>query len=294
MSRRAWAAFGVMAVVWGLPYLFMRVAVVEVSPVFVAWSRLTIAAVLILPLAAGRGVLGSARGRLRWIALLAAFYMALAFTMLPLAETVLPSSLTAIVIAGVPIVVTLVTLRSERPSGSRVAGLALGFAGVGALVGLDIGVKPAQLLALGALAIVLASYALGPLLTRSRLQDVHPLAVSGLTAGTAALLLTPATLFQLPHHLPSRPVLLSLLGLGVLCSAVALVTWFFLIQEAGPVRATVVPYVNPVVAVIAGALVLHERIGPGAVIGMALILTGSWLATTGRTLRFRALRALSP
>ncbi|HEX6489398.1 MAG TPA: EamA family transporter [Candidatus Dormibacteraeota bacterium] len=293
MSRRAWVAFAVMAVVWGLPYLFMRVAVSEVSPVFVAWSRLTIAAVLLLPLAASRGVLASARGKLPWIVLLAAFYMALAFTMLPLAETVLPSSLSAIVIAGVPIVVTLLGLRSERPSATRVAGLALGFAGVGALVGFDIGVRPAQLLALGALAVVLVSYAFGPLLTRSRLQTVHPLAVSGLTSGTASLLLTPALLFQLPRHVPSEPVLLSLLGLGVLCSVVAFVTWFFLIQEAGPARATVVPYVNPVVGVVAGALVLHERIGPGAVVGMALILAGSWLATTGRTLRFRALRALS-
>lgn len=293
MSRRAWAAFAVMAVVWGLPYLFMRVAVSEVSPVFVAWSRLTIAAVLLLPLGASRGVLASARGKLGWIVLLAAFYMALAFTMLPLAETVLPSSLSAIVIAGVPIVVTLLALRSERPSSTRIAGLALGFAGVGALVGFDIGVRPAQLLALAALAVVLICYALGPLLTRARLQTVHPLAVSGLASGTASLLLTPAMLFQLPHRLPSEPVLLSLLGLGVLCSAVAFVTWFFLIQEAGPARATVVPYVNPVVAVIAGAVVLHERIGPGAVAGMALILAGSWLATTGRTLRFRSLRALS-
>ncbi len=281
MSRRAWLAFAVMSVLWGLPYLFMRVAVAEVSPVFVAWSRLLIAGALLLPLAAQRGVLVTARGRLRWLALLAVFYQALAFTMLPLAERVLPSSLTAIVIAGVPIVVTLASLRSERPSPGRIVGLALGFAGVAALVGLDIGVRPAELFAVGFLAVVLACYAAGPLLVRSRLGDVHPLALSACSAGMAALLLTPAVAFQWPQHVPSAGVIASLAALGVLCTAIAFVTWFFLIQEAGPVRATLVPYVNPIVAVIAGAVVLHETIGVGALAGMVLILGGSWLATGG-------------
>ena len=280
MSRGAWAAFAVMAVVWGLPYLFMRVAVTEVSPVFVAWARLSIAAALLLPLARIRGVLPTARGRLGWVAVLGAFYMALAFTLLPLAERTLPSSLTAIVIAGVPIVVTIMSLPSERPSPPLIAGLALGLAGVAVLVGFDIGVRPAQLAALGALAIVLVSYAGGPLLTRHKLGGVHPLATSSLAVGFAAVFLTPAVVFQFPARMPTGPVLGSLLGLGVLCSALALVTWFYLIQEAGPVRATIVPYVNPIVALFAGALVLHEVIGTGAVLGMVLIIGGSWLATT--------------
>lgn len=287
MSRGAWAAFTAMAVLWGMPYLFIRVAVTDVSPVFVSWSRLLIAAALLLPLAGMRGVLPSARGRLRWIALLGAFYMALAFTLLPLAERTLPSSLTAIVIAGVPIVVTLMSLRTERPGPSRILGLGLGLAGVAALVGLDIGVRPAQLLALGALAVVLLCYAAGPLLTRSRLGGVHPLAVSSLSCASAVALLTPAVAFQWPSRVPSGAVLASLLGLGVLCSAVALVLWFYLIQEAGPVRAAVVPYVNPVVAVLAGALVLHEQVGAVAVLGMALIVAGSWLATTQPRLTLR-------
>lgn len=280
MSRGAWAAFGAMAVLWGLPYLFIRVAVTEVSPVFVSWSRLLIAAALLLPLAAIRGALPSARGKLRWLVLLGAFYMALAFTLLPLAERTLPSSLTAIVIAGVPIVVTLMSLRTERPAPSRILGLGLGLAGVAALVGLDIGVRPAQLVALGALAAVLVCYAAGPLLTRSRLGGVHPLAVSSLSCASAVVLLTPVVAFQWPSRVPAGEVLASLLGLGVLCSALALVLWFYLIQEAGPVRAAVVPYVNPVVAVLAGALVLREQVGPAAVLGMALIIAGSWLATT--------------
>lgn len=281
MSRRAWFAFAAMAVLWGLPYLFMRIAVAQVSPVFVSWSRLLIASVLLLPLAAQRGVLGTARGRLPWLLLLAAFYQALAFTMLPLAERVLPSSLAAIVIAGVPIVVTLTRLRAEPPSRRRLGGLAIGFAGVAVLVGLDIGVSPRQLLAVGALVVVLGCYAAGPLLVKGRLGDVHPISLSATSAGLATLLLSPAVAFQWPRRVPTADVLLSLAGLGVLCTAVAFVLWFFLIQEAGPVRATVVPYLNPAVAVIAGALVLHETIGIAAIAGLLLILGGSWLATGG-------------
>jgi drug/metabolite transporter (DMT)-like permease len=281
VTRRAWAAFVAMSVIWGLPYLFMRIAVTEVSPVVVGWSRLLIAAALLLPVAAQRGVLRTARGKLGWLLLLAAFYQALAFTMLPLAERVLPSSLTAIVIAGVPIVVTLISLRAEPPSARRVAGLAIGFAGVAVLVGLDIGVRPAQLIAVGFLVVVLASYAAGPLLVRSRLSDVHPLALSATSTGFASLLLTPAVVLQWPQRVPSADVLASLAALGVLCTAVGLALWFFLIQEAGPVRATIVPYLNPAVAVIAGALVLRETIGAGAIAGMVLILGGSWLATGG-------------
>jgi drug/metabolite transporter (DMT)-like permease len=281
MSRRAWFAFAAMGLIWGLPYLFMRVAVAEVSPVFVAWTRLLTAAVLLLPIAAQRGTLAGVRGKLGWLALLAVFYQALAFTMLPLAERVLPSSLTAIVIAGVPIVVTLVSLRSDRPSPERIAGLAIGFAGVAVLVGLDIGLRPAQLLAVGFLLVVLACYTAGPLLVKSRLSGVHPVALSATSAGMATVMLTPAAVLQWPARVPSTGVILSLLGLGVLCTAVAFVLWFFLIQEAGPARATLVTYVNPIVAVLAGAIVLQENVGGAAIAGMVLILGGSWLATRG-------------
>lgn len=282
MSGRAWAAFATVAILWGVPYLFIKVAVGEVSPVVVAWVRLVVAAVVLLPLAANRGSLRTALGRWRWVLLLGAVYMALAWTLIPLGERVISSSLTAIMIACVPIVVALINFRRERPSPARMAGLALGFVGVAALVGLDVGVGPAQLFGVACVLVVLVCYAAGPVLTSRRLQGIDPVATSALAAGFAALILTPLVAFQLPHQVPSMPVLASLAALGLLCSTVALVAWFFLIQEAGPGRATIVIYINPVVAVVAGVLVLHERIGAVSVLGMVLILAGSWLATTGR------------
>ncbi|MEP7105008.1 MAG: EamA family transporter [Chloroflexota bacterium] len=282
MSRRAWVAFGTVAILWGVPYLFIKVAVGEVSPVVVAWVRLVIAAIILLPLAAYRGGLRPAVARWRWVLLLGAFYMALAWTLIPLAERVLSSSLTAIIISGVPIVVTLINLRRDRPSRARIAGLGGGFVGVALLVGLDVGVGPAQLFGVACVLVVLICYAAGPVMTSRKLQGVDPVATSALAAGFASLILTPLVAFQLPNRVPSTPVLLSLAALALLCSAVALVAWFTLIQDAGPGRATIVIYINPAVAVIAGVLVLHERISLTSVLGMALILAGSWLATTGR------------
>jgi drug/metabolite transporter (DMT)-like permease len=282
MSRRAWAAFAAMAILWGVPYLLIRVAVVEVSPVVVSWGRLLIAAAILVPFAAGRGALLPALRRWPWLVLLGAFYMALAWTLLPLAERTLPSSLTAIVISGVPIVVTLMELPRERPSALRILGLVLGLCGVGALVGLDIGVGRSQLIALGFLLVVLVCYAAGPVLTRARLGGLDPIANAGVPAASAVVILSPLVALNWPARLPSTPVLIAIVALGLFCSAAALVVWFWLIAEVGPARAAVVPYLNPAVAVLAGALVLHERIGLGAVVGLVLILGGSYLATAAR------------
>ena len=283
MSLRAWIAFVTMAVVWGIPYLFIRIAVGEVSPPVVSWTRLFVAAAVLLPLAASRRTLRPALAHWPWILALGAFYMALAWTLIPAAEQVLPSSLTAIVIAGVPMVITLMDLPRERPSPARLAGLVLGFAGVAALVGLDIGVGRAQLLALAALAVVLVCYAGGPIVTSRKLKGVDAIAASALSAACATVILTPFAALQLPSRMPAAAVLVALAVLGFLCSALALATWFFLIVEAGPSRASIITYLNPAIALLAGVLVLRERVGPGAILGLALILAGSWLGTRGRS-----------
>jgi drug/metabolite transporter (DMT)-like permease len=290
VSRRAWVTFGIVAILWGVPYLFIRIAVGEVSPVFVAWVRVVIAAGILLPLAASRSTLRNALAQWRWILLLAAFYMALAWTLIPLAETSLPSSLAAIIIAGVPIVTTVFNMRRERPGPMRIAGLVIGLLGVMALVGIDVGVHPSQLLAVGCLLVVLVCYAAGPVMTSRKLVGIDSVAVNGLAAGFAALILSPIVAFQLPSRVPSLAVILSLAVLGVFCSAVALVAFFIMIRDAGPARATVVIYVNPAVAVVAGVLVLHEHVSLASIIGLICILAGSWLATTGRIplLRTRA------
>jgi drug/metabolite transporter (DMT)-like permease len=279
VTPRAWAAFATVAVLWGLPYFLIKVAVGEVSPLLVAWSRLFLCAALLLPLAAARGGLGQAWAHRRWVATLGISYLALPFTLIPIGERFISSSLTAIIIAGVPLMVAVINLGVERLRPVRVAGLLVGFAGVATLVGLDAGGRPRELIGVGCIVIVTVLYAVGPVLTSRRLAGVDPIASVAIASAVAGAVLTPGLLFSVPARMPSPGVLLALLGLGTACTAVALAAYFILIGEAGPGRAAVVTYINPAIAVLIGVSVLHERITPFSLAGLALILAGSWLAT---------------
>ncbi|HEX8645466.1 MAG TPA: EamA family transporter [Thermoleophilaceae bacterium] len=286
MSGRGWAAFAAVSVLWGMPYLFIKVAVEDgVSPAFLSWARVVIAALLLLGLAWRAGTLGSLRGRWRWLALFAAVEIALPFPLIAAGEQHVSSSLAAILIAAVPLFVALLALRfdpDERVGGARLAGLGIGFAGVVALVGIDVAGRSAELL--GALAILVAAlgYACGGMLVKHRLMELDARASMGAGLGLAGLLLTPAAALGWPGEVPSGDALASIGVLALFSTALAFLAFRVLIAEAGPARASVITYVAPVVAVALGVAILDESLGTGAIVGMALILLGSWLATGGR------------
>jgi drug/metabolite transporter (DMT)-like permease len=196
-----------------------------------------------------------------------------------------PSSLAAILIAAVPMIVALLAIRfdpSERATGSRAVGLAIGFAGVVALVGLDVSGSTDELV--GALMILLAAvgYAAGPMVINQRLGTLDPRALMAVALSVATVVLTPAALLAPPSHTPSTDAIISIVVLGLFCTAAAFVLFGALIGEVGPGRATVITYISPIVAVALGVAVLDERPGAGAVAGLLLILAGSWLSTDGR------------
>jgi drug/metabolite transporter (DMT)-like permease len=286
MSARAWAAFAAVSTLWGIPYLFIKVAVDDgVPPIFLAWVRVTLAAVVLLALAHRAGVLPTVRGRMRWIAAYAVIEIALPFPLIAEGERHVSSSLAAILISAVPMIVALLALRfdpSERATGRRLAGLVIGFGGVIALVGLDVAGEPDELL--GALGILLAAvgYAAGPMLLNRRFGDLDPRATMGVSLAIAAAVLTPFAAFKVPAEVPTGEALVALGVLGLLCTAMAFVLFGMLIAEVGPGRATVITYIAPVVAVALGVSVLGEELGPGAIAGLLLILAGSWLSTDGR------------
>jgi drug/metabolite transporter (DMT)-like permease len=283
VTPRAWAAFVIVSVAWGVPYYLIKVAVGEVSPALVAWSRLALCAVLLLPLAASRGALGAAWERRWWVAALGLGYMALPFTLIPIGERFISSSLAAIIIGAVPLVVALITLRAERPRPLRIVGLLAGFAGVATLVGVDVGGRREELIGVACLALVAVLYAIGPVVTSRRLAEIDPVATVAIASSVGVAALSPVILVSgLPDRVPSKEVIFALLALGVACTAVGLALYFFLVTEAGPTRASVVTYVNPAVAVIVGVALLHERVTAATLAGFALILAGSWLATLGR------------
>jgi drug/metabolite transporter (DMT)-like permease len=286
MSARGWAAFAAMSAIWGVPYLFIKVAVDDgLSPAFVSWVRVLIAAAVLLTLAHRAGALGSLRGRWRPIALYAVVEIALPFPLIAAGEQRVASSVAAIVIACVPLLVALIALRidpSERPTGLRLAGLLVGLAGVVVLVGVDVAGSTAELVGVILIGLAAAGYAVGPMVLKARLGDLDPRAAMGASLALATLILTPFALAAPPDEVPPVDSIVALAVLGLVCTALAFVVFSVLIVEVGPSRALVITYINPVVAVALGIAVLGERPGAGAVAGLLLILAGSWLSTDGR------------
>ena len=212
------------------------------------------------------------------------------FLLIALGERHVSSSLAAILIASMPLMVALLSVwfsPDDRPTGLRLAGLLVGFAGVVALLGVDVAGRPGELL--GALLILVATlgYATAPMIVNRRLADLDPLGPIAASLALAVVLLAPAVAVSPPDGWPSPAALGSLAVLGVVCTALGLVLFFRLIVEAGPSRAAVITYVNPLVAVVLGVLVLDERLGVMSLAGLLAILGGSWLAT-GSASRRRA------
>lgn len=298
VSRRAWIAFAVCSVLWGIPYFLIKVAVEDHSPFFVAWSRVALGAAVLLPVAWKVGAFRGLRGRWPIVLAFAVIEIAIPFTLIPVGEEYISSSLAAILIAAVPLTIALMTIRfdpSERVYGLRLAGLFVGLAGVVLLVGVDVAGKPRELLGAACMLVATVGYAAGPMLIRMKMSDLHPMGPVAAALGVAAVLLTPAGIATAPSTRPDGDVIASLAVLGVACTAIALATMFFLVAEAGPSRASIVTYVNPVIAVTLGVAFLDESLGAASVAGLLLILAGSWFATGGkppsglaRLLAFRA------
>ena len=283
MSARGWFLFACVAVLWGIPYFFIKVAVEELSAGFVAWSRVAMAALILLPIAYRRGAL---RGLdLRWLAAFAFVEITIPFPMIAFGEEHLASSLAAILIAAVPLFVAGLALRfdrSERPTPTRLVGMLVGLAGVVALVGIDVAGSSAELV--GAAAILLAAfgYACGPMIVKRQFSDVDPVGPIAGALGCASLFLLPAGIAGFPSEAPSGDAIASVFALGIVCTAIAFLFFFRLITEVGPGRATIITYVNPVVALALGVAILDESVTTGTVVGLLLILAGSWLSTDGR------------
>jgi drug/metabolite transporter (DMT)-like permease len=280
MTRRGVVLFAAMCVIWGVPYLLIRVAVEELSPAMLVLARTAVAALLLLPLAAYRREL---RGLLPyWLPILAfaAIEIALPWVLLGAAEQELSSSLTALLIAAVPIVGVLIARTTgprERLPLQNGIGLLVGLLGVAAIVGLSM--EGAGAVPLAEIGLVAVCYAVGPVILQRWLSGLPALGVIAASLAVTAVAYVPIAAFSLPAEVPSAKVIGSVLGLAVACTAVAFVLFFALIAEVGPVRATVITYINPAVAAVLGVSILEERFTWGTAVGFGLVLVGSVLAT---------------
>jgi drug/metabolite transporter (DMT)-like permease len=286
VSRRAWTAFAAVSVMWGIPYLLIKVAVDDgVPPAFLAWVRVVIGAVALLLVSWRAGLLDSVRGRWRWLALFATIELVGPFPLIAAGEQRVDSSVAAIIIAAAPLFVALLALRfdeSERVGGLRLAGLVIGLGGVAALVGVDVSGETRELVGAGCVLLAALGYAIAPMILKRKLSDLDPRVSMGTALAIAAVLLTPAAAIAPPSELPSAAALGALAVLGLVCTALTLVVYGSLIAEVGAGRALVVTYINPVIALGLGIVFLDERPGLGSLVGLVLILCGSWLTTRSR------------
>jgi drug/metabolite transporter (DMT)-like permease len=279
MSKRGWILFLALGVIWGMPYLLIRIAVESIDPLVVAFGRTLIGALILLPVAMHRNALRPAFRR--WRALLAFTLIEICgpWLLLGHAETRLNSSTTGLLIAMVPLIaaVILTRLGHDRLDARRIAGLVIGFAGVALLVGLDIHFS--DFAAVGAIALCSLGYAIGPIIIDRKLADVPPLGVVTASFILATVFYAPFVPLLWPSHATLAAVG-SVVGLGVICTATAFMLFFALIAEVGPSRATFITYINPVVAMILGVALLHEPLTLGMGIGFPLVILGSILGTS--------------
>jgi drug/metabolite transporter (DMT)-like permease len=277
-----------MSVVWGIPYLLIKVAVRHLDPVVLVCSRTAIATVVLLPLAMARGELRPVLARWRPLLAYTVAELAVPWVLLARAEERLPSSVSGLLVAAVPLVGAVVAfILGRRGRGGAdhlgrrgLAGLAVGLAGVAVLVGFD--VSGTDVGSVGLVAVVVVGYALGPALLSRHLADLPVLGVVAASLAFCTLGYAPFALTSLPASLPPGRVIAAVVVLGVVCTALAFVLFFALIGEIGPVRATVITYVNPAVALVLGVAFLHEGFGVATAAGFVLILAGSVLATRRR------------
>ena len=284
MSARAWVAFAALGVIWGVPYFFIKVAVQELSPFVIAWGRVTLATAILLPVAWHRGALRSAGAHLGAILAFAIVEFVVPFSAISVGESWIDSSTTGILIASVPLTVTLISRYfgvHEPLQTWRLVGLVVGLLGVVALLGLGTVSWPLGWAGVGCMLLATIGYAVGPLIIQKYLKGLDSLGPIALSlCASSVLLLIPAAV-TLPATMPSALALTSIGVLGVLCTAVAMLFMFYLVSHAGPARATVITYINPIVATLLGVMLLHEHLGLGGLMALSLILLGSWLATRG-------------
>jgi len=282
VSWRAWGAFAALGIIWGLPYFFIKLSVQEISPVVVAFGRVLLATLILLPIAWRRGALRSLWKHKAAICAFALAEFAIPFSTISFGERWISSSVTGILIAMVPLSIALIQRFfgvHERLGTWRILGLALGFVGVAALLGLGTIAGPLGWAGVACMLVATLGYAIGPLIIQRHLNGLDPYGPLAASLAVASAVLFVPAMMNLPAQVPSVLALASMAILGVVCTALAMLLMFYLVGHAGASRAAVITYINPAVAALLGVWLLHEHLGLGGILAFVLILLGSWLAT---------------
>jgi drug/metabolite transporter (DMT)-like permease len=285
VTRRGLILFIALGIAWGIPYLFIKVAVSELEPAMVVLARAGLAAVILLPIAFFRREIVPVLKRWRPMLAFTIVEIVLPWYFLSTAETRISSSTAGLLISAVPLAAVGVAFLLGRPakmSGLNWLGIVVGMLGVAALVGFDVG--GSDLIAVAQIAIVVVGYAAGAAILSKWVPELPGIGVTAVALGAAAIAYVPfvAITGGFPTEWPSASVIVAIVVLAVVCSALAFILLIALVGEIGPVRATAITYVNPAVAILAGAIFLHEQVTFWTITGFVLVLSGSYLVTLKR------------
>jgi drug/metabolite transporter (DMT)-like permease len=294
MDRKAWLVMGVLAALWGASYLFIKIALEDLSPAMVVFVRTALGALVLAPVAVRRGGSAPWRRLVLPVFALAAIQVAGPFLLISEGERWIASSLAGILVASAPIFTAVIALGltgEERAGGWSVTGLAIGIGGVALLLGVDAG--GSHLALLGAFFVLVAGlgYAVGAFIVKRGFGSLDPVLLVASTMAASALLVLPVALATFPTHVPRVGVWGAMAVLGIGGTGLAFVLFYTLIQREGPRRGTIVAYIAPAFAVVYGVALRGESFGASTAAGLVLILAGSWLAAEGRAPVRRRVRA---
>lgn len=282
MTRRNWILFSIVGILWGTPYLLIRVAVRDFSPATVVFIRVAIGAMILIPIAIKQKTFMSAVRGLKYIFPYAIAEMLIPLMLIAKAETSISSGLTGILIATVPIWASIfASLHGDKSvwHQTRLIGLIVGFVGIFLLIGIESLTGESALWAIAFVIFASASYAFAVNMITRKLPDVSGIAFNGIAMAITGLIIAPFAIAQWPTTAVPTQAIFSVIALGLFCTALAFILFFIVIKEIGPARASLTTYLNTAVAVLLGVVILREPFTLGIAIGLPLVLYGSYLAS---------------
>ena len=283
MSRRALFHFAVSGLFWGIPYLLMKVAVRDIEPAVIVCGRVLIGAAILIPIAMRQKVLMDAIRGWRYVLPYAIFEMMIPWILITNAEKKISSGLAGLLIATVPIWSTIFASMSGDKTvwhSKRLVGMLVGFIGLIGLVGYESIIGSSDPLSIAMMLVAAISYSYAVNTISQKLPDVSGIAINGLAMVITSIAYAPLMIVQFPEvSTVSTESAVSLLALGVFCTALAFISFFIVLKEIGPARASIGTYVNTAIAVVLGVLILSEPLTIGIMIGLPLVMIGSFLAS---------------
>jgi len=281
MSKKNWSLFTAVGILWGIPYLLLKVSVRELSVPVIVSSRTLIGALVLVPIAWHQRTLRPAFRKFHFVLLYAVLELFLPWVLITSAEQKIPSGLAGLLVATVPIWSSiLASFNGDKTvwHSKRLGGMLIGFVGVLLVVGIESLRSNQNPLAIGMILLASLSYATAVATVTINIPEIDPIAINGLAMATTALFYLPFALLALPNHAPSAKVIASQITLGLLPTALAFILFFELLRDVGPARASLVTYLNTAFAVVLGVLILGEPLTLGILIGLPLVLIGSYFA----------------